>query len=328
MRLKAYTAATMAEAMQLIREELGDEAAIVETESNGDGVRVLAALDESAPPPGRPAPASEPAELPPFAAVPEAPPRATPNAKGADSTAKALAYHSVPTPLIDNLLGGAPATLAERLDRVFKFHNLADRRETSPILLAGPPGAGKTLTAAKLAARGVLAGRNVRVITTDTGSAGAVEQLATFMRPLRVEVETADGPAPLAARLSSADRHTLAIVDTAGINPFDAVELAGVSALIVASRSDPVLVLPAGGDVRESAEIAEAFAKIGCTRLLATRLDLSRRLGGLVTAAIAGRLAFAETGSSPTIAGGLQPLNAQTLARLLGADGKNVELQS
>jgi flagellar biosynthesis protein FlhF len=337
MRLKAYTAATMAEAMQQIRDELGDEAAIVATESNGTGVRVLAALEQEPPPPPRPAPV--PAQRPPpgdFAAKSKPRSPGPPSAKGPNGAAQALAYHSVPQPLIDSLTSaatpGAPAPLAERLERIFQFANLADRRETSPILLAGPPGAGKTLAVAKLAARGVLAGRNVRVITTDTGSAGAVEQLSTFTRPLRIELETADGPAQLAARLASplrsAERKPLAIIDTAGINPFDAVELAGLSALMVASRADPVLVLPAGGDARESAEIAETFAGIGCARLLATRLDLARRLGGLLTAALAGRLAFAETGASPTIASGLQPLNAQTLARLLGVDGKNVELHS
>jgi flagellar biosynthesis protein FlhF len=337
MRLKAYTAATMAEAMQQIRDELGDEAAIVATESNGSGVRVLAALEEESPPPQRPTPApAERAPLADFAAKPKPRSPGPSPARSPDSAAQALAYHSVPEPLIDSLTGaaspGARATLAERLDRMFQFANLADRRETAPILLAGPPGAGKTLTAAKLAARSVLAGRSVRVITTDTGSAGAVEQLSTFTRPLRIELETADGPAQLAARLGAspqlADRKPLVIIDTAGINPFDAVELAGLSALIVASRADPVLVLAAGGDARESAEIAETFARIGCARLLATRLDLARRLGGLLTAALAGRLAFAETGSSPIIANGLQPLNAQTLARLLGVDGKTVELHS
>jgi flagellar biosynthesis protein FlhF len=205
----------------------------------------------------------------------------------------------------------------------FRFANLADRSETSPVLLAGLPGAGKTLVTAKLAARAVLRGQPVRVITTDVDSAGAIEQLTAFTKAIDVQLETADGPAALAgvvARRPGGVR-PLTLIDTRGVNPFDAVEMAGLAALIVASRADPALVLAAGGDAREAAEMAEAFADIGCVRLIATRLDIARRLGGLLAAAAAGRLAFAETAASPMVAHGVQPTNPKLLARLFVAEG-------
>jgi flagellar biosynthesis protein FlhF len=48
MRLKSYNAPTMAEAMRLVREELGDNAIIVSTQrsSDGQGVRITAALED------------------------------------------------------------------------------------------------------------------------------------------------------------------------------------------------------------------------------------------------------------------------------------------
>ena len=48
MRLKSYNAATMAEAMRMVREELGDDAIIVSTQraSDGQGVRITAALED------------------------------------------------------------------------------------------------------------------------------------------------------------------------------------------------------------------------------------------------------------------------------------------
>ena len=48
MRLKSYTAATMAEAMSLVRRELGDDAIIVSTQraATGKGVRITAALEQ------------------------------------------------------------------------------------------------------------------------------------------------------------------------------------------------------------------------------------------------------------------------------------------
>jgi flagellar biosynthesis protein FlhF len=202
-----------------------------------------------------------------------------------------------------------------------RFANLAERRDGQPLLLAGPPGAGKTLAAAKLAARAVLAGQTVRLITTDTGSAGAVEQLTAFARPLKLTVETAEGPAGLAAVIAKrrAALPTMTLIDTQGVNPYDSVELAGLAAQIVAAKADPILVLGAGGDARECGEMAEIFARIGCTRLLVTRLDLARRLGGVLSAALTG-LALAETGASPIVAHGLQPLTPDALARLLVAD--------
>ena len=326
MRLKAYTAATIAEAMQQIRDELGDDAAIVSTEAKSGGVRVIAAVDPAAPSERGPAPRA--VEWPVLSKPVEAKQTPTGRADGRDALTRVFARHGVPESFVAELVNGrapAPATarLSDHLDALFSFANLADRKGAPPILLAGPPGTGKTLAAAKLAARAVLAGRLVRVISTDVGSAGAAEQLSAFLRPLDVVPEPADGPAQLAALLAQrpAQAAAITIIDTRGINPFDAVELAGLAALIVAARADAVLVLGAGADARDSAEMAEAFASIGCKRLLATRLDLARRLGGIIAAAVAGRMALAETGASPIVAHGLHPLNAQTLARLLaGAD--------
>ncbi len=338
MRLKAYTAATIAEAMQQIREELGEDAAIVATDTDGNGVRVVAALDAE-PAPAAPRSVPQPVAWPTVAAKrpePTAEPRerasAAPTAERDAVLARALAHHGVPEAIVANLVGGAPqgatpaATLAARVAQLLRFGNLADRRETSPVLLAGPPGAGKTLVAAKLAARAALKGQAIRIVTTDIGSAGAIEQLTAFTEPLNIELETADGPAALARVLSQTptavirDGKPQVVIDTRGVNPFDAVEMAGLSALIVASRAEATLVLPAGGDAHESAEMAEAFAHIGCSRLVTTRLDIARRLGGILAAATVGRLALAETGASPIVAHGLQTLNPQLLARLFVAD--------
>jgi len=327
MRLKAYTAATIAEAMQQIREELGDDAVIVATESANGAVRVVAAFDEAeTAPPARP-PTARPNSGG-VTAPSAAKPSAARTANGSSVLARVFEHHGVPETIAAGLLGNGTAGtspvagLAERMKATFRFDNLADRKETAPILLAGPPGVGKTLAAAKLAARAILKAQPARLITTDVDSAGAVEQLTVFTRALDMQLETADGPAALARVLAQRPGgvRPLTIIDTRGVNPFDAVEMAGLSALIVASRADPALVLAAGADARESAEMAEAFADIGCTRLIATRLDIARRLGGWLTAAIAGRLALAETGASPIVAHGLQPLNAHLLAKFFAND--------
>jgi flagellar biosynthesis protein FlhF len=337
MRLKAFTGATLAEAMQQVRDALGDGAPIMLTEETDAGVRVVASYDPDEPAAAAAAVASPPSSPSPprkkpdwLIADPEA--RSAPGGEQRAQDSRAghsaaiadtLAYHGAPELILNRLSSGATgaspaATLAVRLGAVFRFAGLADAVAGKPLLLAGPPGAGKTLAAAKLAARGVIAGFAVRLISTDAASAGAIEQLSAFIRPLGIEVESVDGPVGLATLLTStpAAPQSLVIIDTQGVNPFDRTELADLGAQIVTIRADPLLVLPAGGDARETAEMAEAFARVGCSRLLATRLDVARRLGGLLAAANTG-FAFSEISASPIVADGFQPLNPNALARLL-----------
>ena len=184
-----------------------------------------------------------------------------------------------------------------------------------PLLLAGPPGAGKTASVAKLAAAAVLDGRPVRVVTADTRRAGGIEQLAGLLAPLELRPEPAQAPADL-RRLVAAAEGAMLLIDSPGLNPFRPADLGALSSLVEASRAEPVLVLPAGLGVADSAEIAETYRALGARRMLATKLDAARRLGGLLAAADVG-LAFAEAGIGPTIGQGLSPLSAGGLARLL-----------
>ncbi len=69
-------------------------------------------------------------------------------------------------------------------------------------MLVGPPGAGKTLTCAKLAARHVLRGAAPGVITADGQRAGASAQLAAFTGVLGLTLAVAPTPATLGKALA------------------------------------------------------------------------------------------------------------------------------
>lgn len=151
MRLKLYRAPAMAEAMARVRAELGDDALILATRRVGDGVEVTAALEpDEAPPPLEP---PDPALL------------------------AAFEFHAVPASLRAELQSGE---LEHALAAALPFAALPLGPNERPLLLAGPPGAGKTLTVARLATRLVLAGVAPMVITADGKRAGATEQLAAF----------------------------------------------------------------------------------------------------------------------------------------------------
>jgi len=320
MRLKCYSAPSMAEAMALIRQELGDEAIIVSTQrAAGDGaIRITAAVEE----PG--------VDTDLQAALNDGTAETGRGARMDDPRSlevrAALDYHGILPTLAGRVLaqvraaeaGTAEQACARALESLFAFAPLPERKSPRPFMLVGPPGVGKTIAVAKLAARARLANRPVGVISADTVRAGAVTQLAAFTRILELDLKRARGPESLHALVhDSIGIHDLVFIDSPGINPFSAQETAYLRELVEAADVEPILVLGAGIDPMEGAEAGESFAAIGATRLLATRLDMARRLGGILAAADQGQLMFSEVAISPHVASGLVPLQAGSLARLI-----------
>ena len=303
MRLKTFVAQDTRQAIALLRADLGADAIIVATQAlPGGTVRVTGAIE------------SEDLDL----AELLAPPAPAPEDQ---RLLAVMAHHDVPEPLARGLLdaarragAGPPGTaLGQALHALFRFEPVA--AQPGPLLLCGPPGAGKTVSIAKLAAAAALAGRPVTVASADTARAGGLEQLAALLAPLALEPL----PAPDAAGLRQAVERAAGgqlLIDSPGFNPFRPADLGLLSNLLAASGALPVLVLPAGLGVADCAEIGHTYAALGAHHLLATKLDAARRLGGLLAAAAAG-LAFAEAGIGRTIAPGLSPLSAHGLARLL-----------
>ena len=183
-------------------------------------------------------------------------------------------------------------------------------------MLVGPPGCGKTLAAAKLATRAILARRTATVLSTDTARAGGTEQLATFCDLLRLPLIKAENAATLERAVAGCADRDFVIIDSAGVNPHAGTELTLLGDLVAAAQAEPVLVLAAGGDAEEAADMGRAFAGLGTQRMILSRVDAARRLGGALAAA-AGGLAFAEMGDNPCIGYGLAPLDACTLGDVL-----------
>ncbi len=315
MRLRSFTANSLPEAMGRIRDVLGPDAVILSSQpaENGRGVRVTAALEDS------------PLEsLTHDHAAGDATGAAT-GAVSVDEISEALTYHRVPPALYDRLIGAA-ATLAARddaqalggaLDGEFTFAALPDFPAPRPIMLAGPPGAGKTATAAKLCARIRVAGGRTSLITMDTVKSGGLAQVTTFAQALGAELLQAPDLDALADAAAACQGDPFVVVDTVGANPFDAEDLDRLGLAAGAAAADLVAVLPAGGDPAASAEAAAAFTKLGARHLIVTKIDTARRFGGVLSAAQAGRLALMAASASPNISDPLLPLNPDSLAHLL-----------
>lgn len=244
----------------------------------------------------------------------------------AEEITDALLRHGASEDVMDHIvscvtvmaLEDTGTALVEALAQLYKFQPLPTKQERRPIILVGAPGAGKTLAAAKMAARGAMSGLSIGVISTDTVRAGGLEQLKAFTDLLDIDLYKAGTPQDLSHAVN--DLHGEAdqiIIDTCGLNPFNTDDIRTLAKMIGAAEASPVMVLPGGIDADEAGEMGRVFAALGAVRLLPTRVDIARRLGGLLGAAHQGNLAFSDVSNTAKVAQGLAPLSPKALARIL-----------
>jgi flagellar biosynthesis protein FlhF len=242
-----------------------------------------------------------------------------------------LRYHSTPQALQEKLLetarflplppgqnfAGIKRAVAQIMDVFFPFAPLL-LEEDHRVMLVGPPGVGKTMTIAKLAARLVREGRKVNVISTDISRAGGIEQLQSLMTILGVQVHVAESKQALKNLLAELPAADCTLIDSAGVNPYAPEELKELADFLAIGGIEPVLVLPAGMDAQESEFTARAFSVIAEVKhLLATRTDVSRRYGNLMGACHALGAALCHASGSPKVLGDFTPLNADIFSNLL-----------
>ena len=350
MRVRTFDADSMARAMDMVRAEIGSDAIILATRPgrHGRGVQVVAAVEQP----------DEEMCLDDDPADPDADGFAEDDDQAAESATswtgdqtdqtdaesggeslheatgtpdqehlrQLLSYHGIPAALASRLRRTAAdfahetpeLALAAALDAGLTFEPLGNAPWRRPVMLVGPPGVGKTLTAAKLMVAAHRRGEVVAAISCDTKRAGGFEQLEAFTRILGRPLAAVEDPQAL-ARIIGEMPSTATIIDTAGANPFDRDDLAALGRLIDATHAEPVLVVAAGTDPAEAGEVAIEFARLGARRMLVTRLDVARRLGALLAAADGARLAIAGTSFGPHPTEPLCALNPLSLARLLAA---------
>jgi flagellar biosynthesis protein FlhF len=309
----------MVEAMRQLTAQLGSDAVLLSSRRIAGGFEVTGALEPYAPEeplasvyPAAPGPARG------FAFSSEAAPdgfdEAPAPAKGDPNAAGALNYHGVPAALHARLLAGPlEATVAASL----RFGRLPELG-TRPLLLAGPPGAGKTLTTLKLAARHVLGGGSAPlIINADQQRPGAGEQLAGAAELLGATLSHARTPAAALQAVALRPPGGAVLIDTPGLDPFDPEQAQSLLEFISATRPHVVLVLPSGLDPAEAGELGRAFRAMGATHLVPTRLDAGRRIGGIISAASTADLLLSEAGSSNLITDELMVLSPDWIAERL-----------
>jgi len=320
MRLRTFTAGTLHEAMALVRREMGADAVIIAThDAPGGGVEVRAAAERAA--------RSAPREKPQAAiARREAERKET---RGDEDTgltriAQALHWHRLTERAARGLIETAAdfaddvagVTLARAIEARYVAHPI-EPVPRAPILFSGPPGGGKTSVVARIAARCRASGGEALLIGADAG-AGGFDQLRAYGQLLNMNTELAESPRAMAALLRNASPGPV-LIDGPPVNPFDLEDLDETAELADAAGAEIVAVLEGGADAADAEDVASLFGSIGAGRVVVTKLDAARRLGGLVAAGEGG-LAYAQIAASPFIGAGLAPATPLRLARALLED--------
>ncbi|MCW5893740.1 MAG: hypothetical protein KIT14_24770 [bacterium] len=306
MRIRRFTAPTMAEALRLVKAALGADAVLLETHTGADGVSVSAAVDDD---PGvlpGLTPGGGDAELLGEVRALMALVRELALPAGDDDEARALLCRIVGQGVERELAAALVAAarrraangepLADALVRALPEPPAIDERVQ---VVFGPPGEGKTTTLVQLAARARCEGRRVCLVGADAVRLGAAAELSAYGRVLDVPVVRAATPDAVAAAVAAADADVV-LVDTPGAAPGQKDELAELAAL-AARRAER---LPASG--RESATNAAAAVEKRLGRVRAAqpggrrsdqmRRGLRRSLGrGAVAGRGADRAAGART---------------------------------
>jgi flagellar biosynthesis protein FlhF len=208
-----------------------------------------------------------------------------PLAQSADSSASE-AYTRLVENELDAMIAQSVAQGAS-LEQFFEVDTTLGRHGSSRavVALVGPPGAGKTTTLVKLAARyGLRSRRPPQIITTDVFRIAAMDQLRSLASILGIGCEVAETPVALAQALEEHRAKELVFIDTPGLANGEMEDGADLAQLIATHPEiDTHLVLPASMKLADMARVIERYAIFHPDKLLFTRLDETDRYGALIS---------------------------------------------
>jgi flagellar biosynthesis protein FlhF len=139
----------------------------------------------------------------------------------------------------------------------------------------GPTGTGKTTTLAKLAAHfGLRFNKKISLISIDTYRIGAIEQLTTYARILKIPISIAPDPETLKRTIEKNLDRDLLLIDTAGRNPYHSNQLEELKDfLTVDERIENHLVLSATTKEADLAQNAQRFSILPIQSYIFTKID-------------------------------------------------------
>ena len=186
------------------------------------------------------------------------------------------------------------------------------------VCLIGATGAGKTASAAKLAAHHKRTlGLRVAWVCADTVRAGAIAQARAYAETLKLPLRVAYTPDELAQAVAAEAEADLIVVDTFGLNPRREDHVVDLGAYLTAlPQRATYVVAPATAKDQDLREALAAFGPFQLTALLFTKLDETATLGSVFNVAWRSKLPLAYFSVGPNV---LDDLLAAQPERLVSA---------
>ncbi len=191
------------------------------------------------------------------------------------------------------------------------------RRKRRVIALVGPPGAGKTLTAARLCHAYRSQRREIAALSLQP--IREAFRLVEHTRALDVPLVAADQLRTLPVELEKLEDAELLIVDTPGVRPGENDRLRTLGALLELVGADETHVLvPASLDANQVRALVESFSEtLGANRIMITHLDGPGGPSAAVAASIDSKLPISFTATG--VSWGMRPADPHDLAELVVA---------
>lgn len=325
MRMKLFTAPSRDEVIALIHSQMGPDAILLGEREVEEGYEVRAAVERPVAP-----------LVPQFAINPNrAPVPAMHTTRHRERVKDVLTWHGAPEGFADVVANAAAklvtahsdptVSFSAGLEGVIGFAPVAPALP-KPLMLVGPPGAGKTSTVAKLIRRAHAANATAMPIVADFDATNGAAQLGAYLRTPENSIPTFETPDQLIPSLEGAiSRNMGVVVDTPPINPNDKEDLERLKDLMTLIDAEPILVISAEGHPLDLEDHARAFSGLGIRRAIVTKLDVVRRRGGVLAALGSARINLSHMALTPFIGGGLIPATPNRLARILLEDAPAAE---
>lgn len=361
MRLKSFFADSIEQALSLARRELGPDAILVNSKRSDPVARdhgafeVVCAVSLDLPSRHRPAPNAR--------ALPPAPPSsqlaqdvselkrqmerlalllarsgagmagiaADPNLVQAFAELSAVELDADLVYELVSRLSGAYSidVLRSEIHRLIRVDCALGPRENGPrvVVLAGPPGSGKTTALVKLAVRyGVLPRISTQILSLDTYRIAAADELRSYAAILGLGFQLLDTTAALAQALEEHRQKDLILIDTPGLSQAELCSFEEFTSFLSARPGiDVHLVLSASMRATDMQRLAAQYAGFHPGKLLFTHMDETRATGSLLSQSIrmSAPLSFFSWGQR--IPEDLEPAAAEKLLDLILKAGPVVE---
>jgi|AGTN01.2.fsa_nt_gi flagellar biosynthetic protein FlhF len=218
-------------------------------------------------------------------------------------------------------------TVAQQLvfDRLGEPMPLKLRKfEQNVLLFAGPTGAGKTTTLAKLAGRLKFKEHlEVGLINTDTYRVGAMEHIRIYSEIMDIPLINAYNPGELKEALQSLADKDVVLIDTAGKSAKDEGYQKELEQLIEAARADEVfLVLSVVTGCKACREVIDHYSFINSYKLIITKLDEVGVWGNVLNIADFSKKGLSYVTMGQNVPDDIREVNTLKLAGNIVGDGE------